>query len=50
MLFRKKSNTSKDIIDNQLKVLDISFKWISIIVVIVTIALGVFSAIRIENI
>lgn len=50
MLFRKKTTTSKEIIDNQLKVLDISFKWISMIVVIVTIALGVFSAIRIENI
>lgn len=50
MFSRQKVKGSKEIIDNQLKVLDISFKWISIIVVIVTIALGIFSAIRIESI
>ncbi len=50
MFRRQKSKDSKDIIDNQLRVLDISFKWISIIVVFVTVALGIFSAIRIESI
>jgi len=49
MLRKKNVNRTTDIVDKQLNVMNNAFFWISIIVVIITIALGLFSYLRFDS-
>ena len=49
MLIRKPNKGTTDIVDKQLSVMNNAFIWISIIVVILTVGLGLFSFLRIDS-
>lgn len=49
MLLKKQNKSTTDIVDKQLSVMNNAFIWISIIVVILTVGLGLFSFLRIDS-